>query len=732
MAIEFQRIRPGVYTLHNAKRSLTVSFYQDGVVRLSSSEEFHNSYSALLQPLPSQEVEFQEKGESVSFSFGTYRLVFNEELFLTLFHKDRLLMQEVSYEKTGEGPYLIENEKYQDLRAFSLLENEHFYGLGDHTGPFDKRNYQLINWNTDYPLAQVETIKSLYKSFPFYLSKKGGDYYGLFLDNPSKTLFDFGDDGTWYFFAVAFGEIDYYLFLNETPAAIISRFKAVTGRAALPARWSLGYQQSRWSYKSEAEVRNLVAAFQSNDIPLSAVHLDIDYMDGYRIFTWNKATFPAPKKLADDLLTQGIHLVSIVDPGIKKEDGYFIYEEAKKGGYLATLNGELCLGHVWPGITVFPTFNEEKTRRWWGEKIHDFVSANHLSGIWCDMNEPASEGGTIAETAVFGETPHHFVHNLYGHYMAKATYEALKATTGKRPFVITRACYVGTCRYSTTWTGDNQSIWDHLRLAIPQQLSLGLCGLSLVGTDIGGFAGDCTPELLARWYELGVFSPLMRNHCAINGRPQEPWAFDKETLAICRRYIKLRYTLIPYLYDLCREEEEEGKPILRPLLYAYPEAEEFANENGEFLFGSSLLAAPIVEAGEHDKIVHFPAGKWYSFFDDRVFEGGGQLLTNVGIGELPLFAKAGAIIPLYPSSYFNLDQEPEELILRVYPGEGDYFHYQDAGDGFGYQKGEYNLYHFHHQDGVMKVEMLHEGYRRYRQITMSYQGKEIPVTVKPR
>jgi alpha-glucosidase len=723
-----RRLSPGVYEISQGEKKRFVFFYEPSIVRISEALEPQNGFSPLTGPLVPREVAFIPEKDGVLFHWDSYELSFGANLRLSLRGKHGVLLEETPFPQNERGSYTLNGEDYVGLVSFRLLPDQHFYGVGDHTGPLDKRNYQLINWNTDYPNAQVETIKSLYKSFPFYLSKKGEDYYGLFLDNPCKTLFDFGVDCTHHFFAYASGQLDFYLFLDEKPLPIIQEWTALTGRTPLPPRWSLGYQQSRWSYGSEAEVRQLAKAFKDHAIPLSAIHLDIDYMDGFRIFTWNKEKFPDPRRLSADLAKEGIHLVTIVDPGIKEDPAYPLYQEAIRLGCVATEKGQPFVGTVWPKESVFPSFNEERTREWWGERLASFVKENGISGIWCDMNEPTSFLGPLPADVQFGGVSHPLVHNVYGHWMAKATYDALKSSTKKRPFVITRAAYIGTARFSSAWTGDNQSIWDHLRLAIPQQLSLALSGLSFVGTDIGGFCGDTTPELLARWYELGLFSPLMRNHCPFYNRSQEPWTFDEKTLAIAKRYILLRYALLPYLYDAFYQEKEEGSPILRPV-FLEDSAPIFVNENGEFLWGDSFLAAPVVEAGAQEKIVHFPSGRWFDFFSGAKYEAGTSLV-QAPLEALPLFVKEGAIIPLYPSGYTNLDQDCSELILRVFPGQGVYRHYQDAGEGFAEEKGAYNVYEFSHEDEQVKVRLLHQGYPLYKKITVMYGEKSYPLEVR--
>jgi alpha-glucosidase len=322
----------------------------------------------------------------------------------------------------------------------------------------------------------------------------------------------------------------------------------------------------------------------------------------------------------------------------------------------------------------------------------------------------------LPDDVEFGDAKHEEIHNVYGHYMALATFEGIKAATGKRPFVITRACFAGSERYSTIWTGDNQSIYSSLYWALPQQMSLGLSGFPFVGTDIGGFGGDCPEELMNRWIEVGLFSPLMRNHSTCDSRHQEPWCFTPKTLAAYRKWVYFRYRLIPYLYDCLYEHTQDGLAPIRPLLVEFPDDPLCDNLNDEFMWGSSLLVAPVLTPGSTSRLVYLPEGQWYSYFDHKLYKGGASYVQECPLDSLLLYAKAGTILPLYPEGTKNLDVEPKELVVKIYPGNGVYHHYQDDGSSFGYQKGEYNLYEFKNTDGVFSYSLLHEGYTKYQRI----------------
>lgn len=620
-----------------------------------------------------------------------------------------------------------------------IIGDEAFYGLGDKTGFLDKKGYDYIMWNSDNPDPHVEnpTFRALYKSVPFFIVHRKNCTYGIFLDNTYKSYFDFGcsDPGS-YSFAVTEGELDYYFIYGKNIKEVIKNYTSLTGRSPLPQLWTLGYHQSRWSYSSTDEVLELADNFKKYDIPCDAIHLDIDYMDKFKVFTSDSKRFKDLKGLSSRLLQNGIKLVSIIDPGVKAEEGYYIYDEGMANKYFAkTEEGLVYHNDVWPGDSVFPAFTSFKVRKWWGDKTR-FLTDNGISGIWNDMNEPASFNGPLPDNIIFPgdnkDYTHKEIHNVYGHLMAEATYNGLKENSQKRPFVITRACYSGSQKYTTVWTGDNQSLWAHLKLAIPQMLNLGMSGIPFCGTDIGGFGSNTTPELLSRWIEACCFSPLFRNHSAKMTRRQEPWAFNKRTLDIYRKYVKLHYKFIPYIYDLCYEESLTGLPILRPLVMEYGNDKNVINCNDEYLVGNSILVAPVTDQGVSVRSVYLPHGIWVDYNSGRRIKGGRYILYHAPLDVCPVFIKGGSILPVY-SDIPNLNiQNTQRLVIEFYPSvyksPGNYtsnpcyyMHYQDNGTDFKYQAGEYNLYKFSFSPGCpngIKAELTKNGYKeKYKNIS---------------
>ena len=499
--------------------------------------------------------------------------------------------------------------------GFSLYkqmpDDEHYFGLGDKTGAFDRRNQSYSLWNTD--VGPQESVDPLYKSIPFYLGTNGVRSYGIFLDNTWRTWFDFGKQMR---DAVAFGAeggpLDYYFIYGPTPKQVVEGYAYLTGKPPLPPLWSLGFQQSRYSYFPESQIREVAARLRADKIPSDVVYLDIDYQDRNRPFTVNTKAFPNFAGLVADLHKQHLHLVNITDLHIAHapNQGYMPYDSGHSADhFVKNPDGSEFVGVVWPGAAVFPDFTRAQTREWWGGLYQQFVK-DGVSGFWNDMNEPSvfdgpgktmplntvhriDEPGFATRTATHAE-----IHNIVGLENARATYEGLlKLRPDERPFVLTRATYAGGQRYGFTWTGDNSATWNHLRLATQMVLNLGISGISFVGADVGGFNGSPSPDLLTRWVELAAFSPLCRDHATKGSLPHEIWNNGAQQEAIRRRYIETRYHLLPYLYALADESSRTGLPLMRPVFLEFPEvfapsSPGFDNMDTEFLLGPSLLIAP--------------------------------------------------------------------------------------------------------------------------------------------
>lgn len=646
-----------------------------------------------------------------------------------------------------EGAKLLAGEGHEawwkgDTFSFELVKDmqgtEHFYGLGDKTGFLDKRHYAYEMWNTDNPAPQVDCFKALYKTIPFFLTLTDNHVYGIFMDNTYKTIFNMGQESEdYYYIGATAGNLDYYYLAGESLPEILQQYTYLTGTHPLPQRWTLGYHQSRWGYMTQEHMEEIADGMRTGDIPCDSIHFDIDYMQNYKVFTWNEERYHGDSDAYLQKLTaQGFKPVVINDPGVKKEEGYPIYEEGVEKGYFAkTPEGEVYINAVWPGDSAFPDFGNSAVRKWWGEN-QKFLLDKGVRGIWNDMNEPASFNGPLPDDVVFTDedksATHAKMHNVYGHFMAKAAYEGLKKLDGRRPFVITRACYAGSQKYATAWTGDNQSIWAHIQMAIPQLCNLGMSGMPFVGTDIGGFGADTTPELLARWVQVGCFSPLFRNHSAMGTRRQEPWQFGEEIMDIYRKYVKLRYQWIPYFYDLFYEEERTGAPIMRPLVFHYEKDEVAKTCNDEFMLGDQILAAPVVYPGVTKRMVYLPKGEWYDYWTHEKYTGETWMIKDAPLSVCPIYVKAGSVIPMMePMSYVG-EKPLDTLILDVYPGKGEYDHYLDNGEDFAYRDGCYHKYHFTvDETGNVQGSIVHAGYEKpYRKIKVRRLGEECELKIK--
>jgi len=591
----------------------------------------------------------------------------------------------------------------REVRVWKVMPpDEYYYGLGERAGPLEHRGRVYINWNTDAYGYQRGT-DPLYQSIPFLLALRQGRSYGIFFDNPSRSSFDLGSARRdQYSFGAEEGELNYYVFYGPEPKKVLQRYTELVGRMPLPPKWALGYQQSRWSYEPESRVREIAETFRRRRIPCDVIYLDIDYMDGFRSFTVDARKFPNFRQMIADLARIGLKVVAIIDPGIKQELGYWVYDEGLKGGHFVTLpDGSLYTGVVWPGVCVFPDFTREQTRRWWGDLYRGLVEAG-VAGFWNDMNEPAvfvetdrAVERTMALDALHGERDrrieHRRVHNVYGMLMARATFEGLRRLRpSERPFVLTRASYAGGHRYAATWTGDNTSSWEHLQLWIPMVLNLGLSGQPFAGPDIGGFAGNPSAELYARFLQAGVFSPLCRVHSQKGTRDREPWAFGPEYEAIHRRFIELRYELLPYLYTVFEEAARTGWPVMRPLFLEYPMDRQTYRMDTQFLLGRDLLVAPVLEEGARSVEVYLPDGEWFDFWTGERVIGPRRVRVEAPLDRVPLFVRGGAILPMQPVFQY-VDEAPiNPLLLNVFPSrECAGALYEDDGVSDAYQRGQY-------------------------------------------
>ncbi len=676
----------------NARVECTV--YHPGIIRVlirhRGQEDLPLPYAVCAEPEPC-DWELQETVSHIQINTGLIRVEIGKiPLRFSFFNtRGRLL--------NADDPAFGTSWNGTQVSAYKTLqEGERFIGLGEKTGNLDRRGNAYVNWNTDY-FGYPADADPLYLSTPFYIGLHHGFAYGIFFNNSYRSVFNFGaSNNRFASFSAEDGLMDYFFLHAEDVAGILKLYSRLTGRMPLPPKWALGFQQCRYSYFPDSEVLNMARTFREKDIPADVIYLDIHYMNGYKVFTFHPERFPEPEQLTSRLREMGFHTAVIVDPGIKVEEGYPYYREGKEQGFFVKYpDGADYAAEVWPGLCHFPDFTNPSAREWWGRSFK-FYTEKGIDGFWNDMNEPATWGQCVPDLIEFDfdgrRTTHREAHNVYGMNMARATYEGTRKILGRRPFVLTRAGFSGVQRYAAVWTGDNTASDEHMLAGVRLLLSMGLTGIPFAGNDVGGFAGEATPALFARWIAIGAFSPFFRAHSMINTRSAEPWAFGEEVEAISRNYIKLRYRLMPYLYSLFYEAAAEGLPVIRPLAWYQP-WDEFAYDpayQNQFWFGPFMMVAP-VRSDQFMAKVFLPEGRWYDLFTDQVFEGGRAHTMDCPLEKLPVLVREGAIIPAVLPSGSIADSRPAELQLHIYHGSGEskLLFYDDDGESFAYREGEY-------------------------------------------
>ncbi|WP_024285983.1 TIM-barrel domain-containing protein [Cellulomonas sp. KRMCY2] len=556
------------------------------------------------------------------------------------------------------------------------------FGLGEKSGRHNRRGREFTLWNTDVlaPKATGEMDTStdadpLYVSIPFFYHQAypTGAIAGSFVDNGYRASYDFSPGEE---YAVQFdgGQYTEYIFAGPDMPAILEDYTWLTGRTAPPPLWSLGYHQCRWFDYSQDAVETLARRHRDAGIPCDALWLDIEHLDGYRVFTWDTDRFPDVPGMLTRLDDQGFRVITIVDPGVKHDPGYWVFDQALERDVLCrTAGGDHYIGQVWPGRTVFPDFVTEEARAWWGELNAAHV-ASGLAGIWNDMNEPAT-GAIDAAAMRFGrgQYSHERYHNQYALLMAMGTTAGLlEAMPEKRTFVLSRAGSAGIQRYAANWLGDNASRWDHLSLSIPMASGFGISGQAFVGADIGGFWGDTNPELLLRWMQYGALTPFCRNHTGANTVDQYAWAFGTVVEGYVREAIRLRYRLMPYVYASFLRASESGAPVQRPLVFDHQYDALVRDIDDQYLFGPDLLVAPVLAPGVTSRQVYLPAGTWFDWHTGERHRGKQYVRATTPMDRIPIYARGGAVIPMWPEAPASTDGYFPALIeLHLFVPDGD-------------------------------------------------------------
>jgi len=634
-----------------------------------------------------------------------------------------------------KGYHWKEENKFGGDVVISTLKNApntKYYGLGDKTGSLNLSGTKRELWGTDCYGYGNET-DPVYKNIPFFLGLSEDQGYGIYLDNSFRTFFDFGKERPE---ALSFwaqgGEMSYYFIYGPDLHDVAVQYTRLTGTAPMPPKWALGYHQSKWSYYPESTVRELANTFREKKIPCDVIHLDIDYMDGYRCFTWDPQRFPDPKNMLKDLKEQGFKSIVIIDPGIKIDPYYPIYQQGVYNDYFCNrMDGARFKGSVWPGPCHFPDFTNPAARKWWAGLFNGLMDVG-VDGIWNDMNEPA-----VFETGSFPRDvrhdydghpcSHRKAHNVYGMQMARATNEGQKQFSGnKRAFTITRSAYAGVQRFSSVWTGDNMATWEHLKIANVQCQRLSVSGISFTGSDVGGFIESPSGELYTRWIQLATFHPFFRTHSSGDHGDKEPWIFEDKYLNIVRRFIEFRYELLPYIYSVFHRHSKHGDPMIKSLHLAFQHDQETHQREEEFMLGDNLLICPISKKGKTQRKMYLPEGNWYHFWTDKLFVGKKEINIKAPLNEIPLFVAAGVVLPMQPKMQYVDEFIPEELTLHIYKPTNSTVSelYEDDGNTNDYLRGISSLKTFTNtlvnMDEVQITQQIEgayiTGYNSYRLI----------------
>ncbi|MBO8160200.1 MAG: DUF5110 domain-containing protein [Thermosipho sp. (in: Bacteria)] len=641
-----------------------------------------------------------------------------------------------------EDKSLIINNNEDEIILKRKINGKKAFGFGDKVGPFNRWGKKYVFWNTDNFIHHPNS-DPLYKSFPFFIVVGDNIKYGIFIDYPGYLEIDLDSYGIREMEIKIRGKgFVQYVITGTKLKEILSQYLYLTGKNVAFPKWAFGYQQSRWSYFTEKEVLEVAKKFRTKKIPCDVIWLDIDYMDQYKVFTWDKNRFKNYSKMLEKLHKDGFKVSAIIDPGVKVEEGYEVFEEGKNRYFLKDNEGKDFEGAVWPGRVRFPDFKERKVRRWWGKKVRKMYEEG-IDGFWNDMNEISifatekdikeaqnlvkdlklEEGINLAiKAGVIGEigrrgrgeeivhldgTKHYKVKNTYGLNMLRASYEGLEKN--KRKLLITRSAYSGVQRYGGVWTGDNHSWWEHIYLEMSRLMSLGLVGVFYNGCDVGGFGGDVTAELLVRFMQFGSFIPMFRNHSAIGTRKQEPWMFGRKYEKILKQIIEYRYKLIPYIYTEYMFGILKNIPLLTPMFFHFEKDEKTFSIDDQFMFGRSVIVAPVYKPGQESRMVYLP--KRSLDLNKLEFLKKGWHEVEAPLSKIPHFLVDGSMLPMQEvMSYVDERVSDITVIVSAYNDRAIGYYYEDDGQTNNYKKGMYNLYKIVYDSGKVSVIKIRENY----------------------
>uniref|UniRef100_A0A5B6ZEN6 Probable glucan 1,3-alpha-glucosidase n=1 Tax=Davidia involucrata TaxID=16924 RepID=A0A5B6ZEN6_DAVIN len=691
-----------------------------------------DGYEAVLRHYPF-EVYVREKGGKRVVSLNSHGLFDFEQL--------RVKKEEEDWEERFKGhtdtrPYGPQSISFD----VSFYGADFVYGIPEHAtslalkatrGPGVEESEPYRLFNLDVFEYIHDSPFGIYGSIPFMISHgKARGTSGFFWLNSAEMQIDVLGSGwnaessislpsdqnridtLWMSEA---GVVDAFFFVGPGPKDVVRQYISVTGTPALPQLFATAYHQCRWNYRDEEDVENVDSKFDEHDIPYDVLWLDIEHADGKKYFTWDRVLFPNPEEMQKKLAAKGRHMVTIVDPHMKRDESYHLHKEAsKKGYYVKDATGKDFDGWCWPGSSSYPDMLNPEIRSWWAEKFsyENYVGSTPSLYIWNDMNEPSVFNGpelTMPRDALHhGGVEHRELHNAYGYYFHMATADGLvkRGDEKDRPFVLSRSFFSGSQRYGAVWTGDNTAEWDHLRVSVPMILTLGLTGMTFSGADVGGFFGNPEPELLVRWYQLGAYYPFFRGHAHHDTKRREPWLFGERNTELMREAIHVRYVLLPYFYTLFREANMSGIPVVRPLWMEFPADEATFSNDEAFMVGNSLLVQGVYTERAKRVSVYLPGGQsWYDLRTGTVYKGGATHKLEASEESVPSFQRAGTIIPRkdrFRRSSTQMVNDPYTLVIALNTSQAaEGVLYIDDGESFEFDKGAYIHRHFVFCDGKL-------------------------------
>ena len=667
------------------------------------------------------------------------------KLVLTSAHGDSVLsgLAGASLGICGSA-WLVQWSRNADMR---------FFGQGEKVTGMEKTGKRTKFWNADvWADHAMHTIENgaadpQYAAIPYLLVRQGARWVGILVDNPGAVFMDTGSN--WFFFgkddqnappAFWMGADDgvpaFYVIAGDSAAAVTERLQRLVGTTPLPPLWSLGHHQSRWGYAGTQQLKELDAGFTAHGFPNDGLWLDIDYMDNYKVFTTNPAHFGDLKADLAGLQANGRRIIPILDPGVKVEAGYEVAISGQAANiFCKNPEGEPYVGFVWPGRTWFPDYSIAAGRDWWATYAKAFRESG-FDGAWLDMNDPSTGAAELDDMRFnHGQWPHWTYHNQYGTGMAQSTRAGfLAAKPDERPFLLARSASAGSSRFTALWTGDNVSNWHHLRTTIHCSLNLALSGIPFNGPDVPGFGGHADKDLAIAWYKAGCLFPFLRNHASAGTAQQEPWVFGPEALHIIRHHVRLRYKLLPYMYQLWNAQEQHGAAVMRPLFYDFDNADgmELDRIDDQFLIGPALMQAPVMQQGQQHRNVTLPGtGRWMDVNTGQFIRAGRSIQVSSDVESTPMYLREGSLVPMQTGERSSAANDLSDIELHVVLGQGsadwavlDYV--ADDGLSYGYQRGERSHYRIEARRTAdtlhITAQVLQQGWKPLRLHVVGYDG----------